>query len=104
MEYQELFDLLSTLKIPVAYDHFDSNKNINPPFIIYRDDVPQMFFADRKTYYRPYNFEIELITIKKDVALQKSLEDLFTNNNIPYEVDSPVWDEEEKIYHNFYNI
>lgn len=104
MEHKDLCILLKTLNIPVAYNEFDSDKQVNPPFIAYRETSPDTFKADGITYYRPYNFEIELVTIKKDIALQKQLEGLLTDNNIPYDVDSEVWDNEEKIYHNFYNI
>jgi hypothetical protein len=104
MEHKDIYDLLKTLDIPVAYDHFDSNKNVNPPFIAYREMSPDTFKADGITYYRPYEFEIELVTEKKDVALEKTIEDLLTNNKIPYDVESEVWDEDERIYHNFYEI
>ena len=33
MDCKTIYDLLKTLNIPVAYDHFDSNKNINPPLM-----------------------------------------------------------------------
>lgn len=101
---KELYDLLKTLNIPVAYDHFDSNKDVNPPFIIYRETSVNTFKGDNKTLYRPYNFEIELITIKKDKTLQEQLETLLTTNSIPYDKDNEVWDYEERIYHNFYSI
>lgn len=104
MKHKDIYDLLKTLDIPVAYDHFDSNKNINPPFIVYREISPDTFKADGITYYRPYEFEIELVTEKKDVALEKTIEELLTNNRIPYDVESEVWDEDERIYHNFYEI
>jgi hypothetical protein len=104
MEHKDIYDLLKTLDIPVAYDHFDSNKNVNPPFIAYREISPDTFKADGITYYRPYEFEIELVTEKKDVALEKTIEDLLTNNKIPYDVESEIWDEDERIYHNFYEI
>lgn len=104
MEHKDIYDLLKTLDIPVAYDHFDSNKNINPPFIVYREISPDTFKADGITYYRPYEFEIELVTEKKNVALEKTIEELLTNNKIPYDVESEVWDEDERIYHNFYEI
>lgn len=104
MKHKDIYDLLKTLNIPVAYNHFDSNKTINPPFVVYREVATETFKADGITYYRPYNFEIELITEKKDVVLEKTIEELLTNNNIPYDIDSEVWDEDEKIYHNFYNI
>ena len=104
MEHKELFDLLKTTGIPVAYDHFESDKKITPPFMVYREISPNTFKADDITYYRPYEFEIELITEKKDVALQKTIEKLLTDNLIPYDLEDEVWDEDEKIYHNFYEI
>ena len=102
MKYEELFSLLKTLNIPVAYDHFNSNKTVSPPFIVYREQAPNTFKADDKTYYRPYNFEIELITEKKDITLESRVEELL--KDIPYDIETGSWDEDEKIYHNFYYI
>lgn len=104
MKHKEIYDLLKTLGIPVAYDHFDSNKKVQPPFIVYREQAPDTFKADGIVYYRPYEFEIELITEKKDVSLEGQVETLLTNNKIPYDIESEVWDEDERIYHSFYNI
>lgn len=104
MKHKEIYDLLKTLNIPVAYDHFDSNKNISPPFVVYREISSDTFKADGITYYRPYEFEIDLVTEKKDVSLQEQVETLLTNNKIPYDLDNEIWDDEEKIYHNFYEI
>lgn len=103
-KHQILFELLKQLNIPVAYDHFDSNKNIQPPFIVYREMDADTFKADGYTYYRDYNFEIELITEIKNPTLQASLENLLTTNKIPYDVYDETWDNEEKIYHNLYEI
>lgn len=104
MKHKDIYDLLKTLNIPVAYDHFDSDKKIIPPFIAYREISPDTFKADSITYYRPYNFEIELVTTKKDVALEQTIENLLTTNNIPYDIEDGVWDEDERIYHSFYEI
>ena len=102
--HKTIFDLLKTLNIPVAYDHFEGNKDINPPFIVYRETSSNTFKADSITYYRPYDFEIELVTDKKDVLLQQQLEELLTTNKIPYDLNDEVWDDDEKIYHNYYEI
>lgn len=104
MKYKDLYDILKTLNIPVAYDHFNSNKEVSIPFLVYREITPETFKADGVTYYRPYEFEIELITEKKDIALQSQLEELLTTNKIPYDIGDEVWDNDEKIYHNFYEI
>ena len=102
--YENIFTMLKTLEIPVAYDHFDSNKKVQPPFIVYRETNSDTFKADEITYFRDYNFEIELITEKKDITLQSNLESLLTNNNIPYDLRDETWDRDEKIYHNIYDI
>lgn len=102
--HKEIYELLKTLNIPVAYDHFVSNKNVSIPFVVYRELNSDTFKADGITYYRPYSFEIELITEKKDVVLQQQLEGLLTTYNIPYDIGDEVWDDDEKIYHNYYEI
>ena len=104
MDHEEIYNLLKRLNIPVAYDHFITNKEVTLPFVVYREISPDTFQADGITYYRPYNYEIELVTEIKDVVLEKQLEGLLTDNKIPYEVESEVWDDDEKIYHNFYEI
>lgn len=104
MKHKDIYDLLKTLNIPVAYDHFESNKQVNPPFVVYRELDTDTFKADGKTYFRPYNFEIEVITTKKDMVLQDKIEKLLDDNNIPYDYIDEIWDNEEKIYHNLYEI
>lgn len=112
--HKELYDLLKTLTIqitpyesksvPVAYDHFDSDKEVDIPFIVYRETSPETFKADGITYHQFYNYTIELITEKKEVALERQIEGLLTTNKIPYDKIDEVWDSDEKIYHNFYEI
>lgn len=104
MEHKKLFDILKTLIIPVAYDHFELKQNITPPFVVYREIQPETFKADGITYYHPKNFEIEVVTQKKDIELERSIEKLLTTNKIPYDKSEDVWDENEKIYHIFYEI
>lgn len=104
IEHKELYDLLNTLNIPIAYDHFDSNKQVSIPFLVYREQQLSTFRADDITYHQFHNFEIELITEKKEIALEQQLEDLLTTNKIPYEKNDEVWDNDEKIYHNYYEI
>ena len=73
IEHKDLFTLLKTLNIPVAYDHFDSNKEVSIPFIVYRELELSTFRADDITYHQFYNYEIELVTEKKEVALERQI-------------------------------
>ena len=104
IEHKELYELLNTLDIPVAYDHFETNKEVSIPFIVYRELGLDTFRADGITYHQFFNYEIELITEKKELALERQLEGILTTNKIPYEKNDEVWDEQERIYHNYYEI
>ena len=37
IDHKTLYEKLCTLGIPVAYDHFDSNKQVAIPFVVYRE-------------------------------------------------------------------
>lgn len=104
MEHKELKKLLNKIGIPVAYDHFSDNKVKEPPFMAYREKAPDNFMADNKVYLFFNGFEIELVTSKKDVELENKISNLLTENEIPYEKSDEVWDNDEKIYHIFYEI
>lgn len=103
-DYKTIYDLLTTLNIEVAYDHFDDNKTIQPPFIVYRALAADTFEASNKTYYKANNFEIELVTTIKNPTLEGQIENLLDENEIPYDQTDPIWDDDEKIYHTFYEI
>ena len=104
MELKDIYGLLKEVKIPIAYDHFDSDKDIKPPFVAYREKIPDVFKADNKNYASFLKCEIELVTDKKDVVLERKISDLLDNNSISYEKNDEIWDENEKIYHIFYEI
>lgn len=104
MTHAQIKTLLDTLKIPVAYDHFIDDKDLQPPFIAYREVVPSTFKADNKTYFKNNEFEVEVITEKKDLVLEGQIEKLFDENDIPYDKEDEIWDNDEKIYHNIYII
>lgn len=104
IKHKELYQLLITLAIPVAYDHFNDDKDIYPPFMAYREQRPDTFNADNKNLIKFNNFEIELVTEKKDVELEERIETLLTNNEIPFDKSDEIWDNDEKIYHIFYEI
>lgn len=104
MKHEELYKILLSLNIPVAYDHFDDNKTLEPPFMAYREKVPDTVNADNINFYSFNKFEIELVTSKKDVALENKVSSLLTKNSISFEKSEEIWDSQEKIYHIFFDI
>jgi len=102
IDLEDLYDILSELDIPVAYDHF--NKNVEAPYIAYRADHTENFFAENKTYQKNEVIYVELYTTKKDVELEVSLEALFDENEIAWEIESQEYIDTEKVYQVIYRI
>lgn len=105
MEEEQIYLLLESLGIPVAYDHFIHNNevSVSPPFILYRNDQSEQFKADDKVFYKSKEYIIDLITDKKDLMLEETLEEIFNNNSLPWEKSETYIDTEE-IYQITYNI
>lgn len=101
MTEQELYTLLKTLKLPVAYDHFVDMDEL--PGIVYREATDNVFYADDTAFYLQNQFEVVLITKYKDVDLESELETLFTNNDIAFEKQE-YFNDAERVYFIEYDI
>lgn len=99
---QDLKELLETLKLPVAYSHF--NEATMPPCIVYRRSSTENFSADDKVYKKINQFYVELYTQYKDVTLEESLENLFDESDIFWNVESEDYIDTEKMYQVIYLI
>jgi hypothetical protein len=88
MTEKEMFDMLSSLGIPVAYDHFiesPQGTSVQPPFILYNMDDTNNFKADDHVFFKDRSFLIRLVTDIKDIVLEDKMEDLLNANFLPYE-------------------
>lgn len=101
MTKKELSELLKTLGIPVFYHHSEKPQRL--PFICYSFVGSDDIMADDKPYVKCRNYDVELCTAKKDSALEKSMERLFEENEIKYDMDE-VYVESEKMYEIIYTI
>lgn len=101
MTEQELYTLLKTLNLPVAYDHFVDMDEL--PGIVYRESTDNVFYADDVAFYLQNQFEVVLITKYKDVDLETELETLFTNNDIAFEKQE-YFNDAERVYFIEYDI
>jgi hypothetical protein len=101
MTEQELYTLLKTLKLPVAYDHFVDMDEL--PGIVYREATDNVFYADDVAFYLQNQYEVVLITKYKDVDLETELETLFTNNDIAFEKQE-YFNDAERVYFIEYDI
>lgn len=99
---QNLKTLLEQLEIPVAYNHF--NQPTNPPFVVFRRYSQSNFGADNKVYEKIDNYYVELYTEFKDVELEENLENILTQADIFFNVESEDYIDSEKMYQVIYVI
>lgn len=97
----ELYTLLKSLNMPVAYDHFVNMDDL--PGIVYRNATDNVFYADDVAYYLQNQFEVELITKYKDLDTEEALEDLFTYNDIAFE-KTEYFNDAERVFLITYTI
>jgi len=81
MELSELNELLNTLDIPVAYNHFKDL--VQTPFLIYYVQNENIRGADNKNMLSEKNIRIELYSDLKNIELENQLEEML----IEYELD-----------------
>lgn len=103
MTIEQLAAMLQDTGIPFAYDHFAEGESPEPPFICYLLPGSDNFAADGRVYFRINEVRIELYTDKKDMSVEKQVEDALDGRGIFYN-KSEVWISEEKLYEVLYSF
>lgn len=103
MTIGQLAAMLKGTGIPFAYDHFAEGESPEPPFICYLLPGSDNFAADGQVYFRINEVRIELYTDKKDVSVEKRVEDVLDGRGIFYN-KSEVWISEERLYEVLYSF
>ena len=105
MDEKNLYELLLTLNIPVAYDHFieTAGRTVSPPFILYRNDASDQFKADDQVYLKTKRYLVDLVTDNKDTELEEAIEEIFQNQHIPWD-KTEIYVDSERIYQITYSI
>lgn len=106
MNLIDLVALLNSIGIPVAHSHFKSTSISpapNPPFITYTTPNDDGFKADNKNYHDITDVDIELYTTKKDLQLEKQIEDLLKDNDLPYSAYQ-IYIESEEVHKKTYEV
>ena len=103
MTVEQLAAMLQETGIPFAYDHFAEGESPEPPFICYLLPGSDNFAADGKVYFKINEARIELYTDKKDVSVERQVEDALDDRGIFYN-KSEVWISEERLYEVLYSF
>lgn len=85
MFLSEIYSILKELQLPVAYHHFEEGSRPRPPYIVYLVTDSANLGADNWAYHKQNNLQVELYTIKKDLATEQKVESLFDRHLIYFE-------------------
>lgn len=99
----KLLEIIKTMGIPFAYDHFAEGEAVDPPFICYLLPDSDNFAADGKVYFKANEVHIELYTDTKDLSVEQQVEAVLDEHGIYYD-RSEVWIESEKLYEVLYTF
>lgn len=100
MTEQELYTLLNTLNIPIAYDHFLTPQSL--PFAVYRVQDITPFDADNQTIFYDNNYELSLCTEYRNFTLEASIESLLSSKNLPFNKSITYIESERFFQTNYY--
>lgn len=89
---------LKTLGIPIRYRSFKRGENPKPPYAVYYQLGKENFNADNQPYFTTESVIVELITTRKDEALELKLESLLTENKLFFEFDNESQLDSEGLY------
>lgn len=106
MTQDELFTALKSLGMPVAYGEFKNtpeNPAPPPPFITYQFAYSGDLMADNQNCIERSNFQVELYTIKKDLAREKLVQDKLKELYLPYR-KFETWLDSENLRQVIYEI
>lgn len=94
MTYKEISDMLKTVGIPTAYNHFTDKTATEPPFLVFFYDGIADVYADNSNYQRIVTLNVELYTDNKDFALETAVETALTANALTYTKEESYIDSE----------
>lgn len=87
----------------VAYDFFPVGAAPALPFAVWRSPSIDAFGADNINFYNALDIEIEVLTEKRDLTREATIEDKLTANGIFY-TKNAVYLDDEKCYQILYEM
>ena len=100
---KRIAELIKSMGLPFAYDHFAEGESPAPPLICYLTPGSDNFAADGRAYYKINIVNIELYTDIKDPSVEQKVESVLDANDIFYD-KTEVWIESEKLYEVLYQF
>lgn len=97
MTYKEVATLIASIGLPFAYDHFEMDNAVEPPFICFYFAGSNDLAADNTNYQRVRPLTIELYTDNKDFTLEEQVETALNAAGLVYSRNE-VYIDSERMY------
>lgn len=97
-----IYNLISTLKKPVAYGYHSKPQTL--PYFCIIGSGQEQFQADNTYYTKKDNWQIEYYFIEKDPDFEHDIEDLLLDYGYKYEKSEDIYIEEEDVFVIYYDI
>lgn len=104
MSKEDIEAMLLEMNIEFAYNHFEEENYIDPPFLVYLLPKTNNFGADGGVYFKASALNIELYADKKDVELEKQVENVLDQHGIYYERTMETFIDTEKMFMVLYEM
>lgn len=95
-------ELLSQSSIPAQYGVMD--EIVDPPFIVYMGQSPDIFYADNQSYVQNKSYRIEYYFKDKNEELEEELEELLSSDGWIYDKSDDIYISSEHIFTIYYYI
>lgn len=102
MTLTDLYNILTSTGLPVAYQTFKPEENVKPPCITYEAAFSQNFGADNHVYLPFTNVDIFLFEKTKDGS-EAILENVLNANMIFWD-KTETYENDEKVYQIIYEV
>lgn len=96
-----LLNILKSTGLKVAYNNFKTPPSL--PYLVYLFTDSDNVGADNKVYKKRNNYQVELYSKLKDMALEKLVEDALDENDIFYD-KTETYIDSEGLYQILYEI
>ncbi len=106
MNPEEIEEMLGKMEIPYRYNHFTQKEmeTISLPILVWNIPETKNFYADGIAYYVVRKLDIELYMDEKNRELEKRLEALLDENNIPWRQTASEWLDSENMWESLYEM
>ena len=85
MTEQDVYQMLKSIGMPMAYHHFGEGQEPEKPYLVYLYPGTDNFSADGIVYQGINQLDIELYTEKKDLETEKKVEAVLKEHGFFYE-------------------